>query len=621
MKNYGKNPTLLKVEYQKPNKKKDLEEKFKIVYLDDNGTPQYAEEEALADIWIVKPEYRTYSHNKPQERIDYMDKVSVPISKIKDRIVKESGDWGKAIREKAKVLEDWSYEDQLFKWPYVYGADFLPEFYFIHRWFNKYPLQKPSLTKCFMDIETDIMDYQTDLDDLQDTAFAPVNLVTVIHEEYNEAYQFILRPYVPPKNGLSDEEYAERYKMYEKQLEAHNYMMSHLDEHIKNLHERFDSTYEYIEYHIREYENEIDLIADVFRYINTRKPSFCLIWNMRFDIQYLYWRIIALHYDPDSIMCSPEIPNGHCHFKLDKSTFLIEKQFDFFQCDSFTQYLCQMRLYASIRKSQHKLRSVALNAIGDRELKDKKVEYPDNANIKTFPYDDWILFCIYNLKDVLLQKGIERKTNDLLTYYMRAMKNQTPFAKIFRETHLLRNVREMYFEKEGWVQGNNLNTIGEHHEEESDGFYGSEEDDSDTETDPKGKSSFKGAINAEPTMNDTVGEYVLEVQTNNLFANSIDYDMGAFYPSIKIISNLDAMTLLYKASFNNEEFVSGQYPNRSLNQQYEERDKNGNLRQLDITGEAVNTYVSGNMLTFGYNFMGLPSISELEEIVMKELGT
>ena len=118
-----------------------------------------------------------------------------------------------------------------------------------------------------------------------------------------------------------------------------------------------------------------------------------------------------------------------------------------------------MRLYASIRKSQHKLKSVKLNAIAERELKDKKVEYPEAANIVTFAYMDWLRFIIYNIKDVLLQLGIERKVKDVITYYMRSHQNLTPYNKIFKETHLLRNVREMYFNKEGWVQGNNINII------------------------------------------------------------------------------------------------------------------------------------------------------------------
>ena len=616
MKRYGTNPVLLNVEYIRPDKKKGIEECFHVVYMDDDGNMKFSEESPEVGVYIVKPEYRNYTYNKPEERISHMDKVMVPFSEIKDLIIKESGEWGRAIKDRSKAMEDYRYLDNLYKWPYCYRCDFLPEFYFMHEWFSQYPLTYPKLSKAFMDIETDIMDYTVDLDNIRDSAYAPVNLVTVIMDKYNEAYQFILHPYKPSHDGLNDEEYKERYRLYEQQLEAHEHMMSHLDEHIKDLHDRFDSTYGNINYHIREYQKEIDLIADVFRYINTRKPAFCCIWNMRFDIPYLYYRIMQLGYDPMSIMCAQELPNKKCYFKQDNTTFEIPKQFDFFHCTSYTQYICQMRLYAAIRKSQHKLRSVALNAIGDRELKDKKVEYPENANIKTFPYDDWRLFCIYNIKDVLLQFGIERKTNDVNTYYARAMQNQTPYYKIFRETHLLRDVREIYFEEEGWSQGNNLNNIQTSINEPEKKFYGDdEENDDEDDGDTKKSTSYKGAINAEPSMNDYIGEELWGKPSNSLFSSVIDMDMGSFYPSIKYICNLDAITLLFKSKFNNEEFISGEFSNRSLNQTYEEKDKNGNMRDVEVIGEAVNTYASKNILTFGYNWLGLPSINELEQIM------
>jgi DNA polymerase elongation subunit (family B) len=278
-----------------------------------------------------------------------------------------------------------------------------------------------------------------------------------------------------------------------------------------------------------------------------------------------------------------------------------------------------MRLYASIRKSQHKLKSVKLNAIADRELKDKKVEYPEETNIATFPFIDWLKFILYNIKDVLLQLGIERKCKDVITYYMRSHQNMTPYNKIFKETHLLRNVREMYFNKEGWVQGNNLNIIGS--DEEDTTFYNNEDEDDEMEISVDGeKVSYKGAINAEPKWNDHVGMPVNGIRSNNIFKNATDFDMGAFYPSIKIASNMDPGTLLYKAEFNNDEFISGEMPNKSLNTTYNEKDKNGNMRKLDITGEAVNTYVSGNILTMGYNYFNMPNMSDLLKIVEKELA-
>lgn len=608
----AKDPTLLKVTYVRPNRHLGIKECFQVIYQDDDGNPRFAEEPGEGTFWITKPEFRNHRYNKPEERIERMDPVRAPISKFRYLIAEEAGDWGRAILDRAANEHNFRILDQVYKWPFCYGADFQPEYYYMKDWYDKYKLKDhPKLTKAFMDIEVDLMDYSVDLEHIKDSAYAPVNVVNLILGSSKESYQFILRPYVPSKGGRSEKEYQKRYDMYQHQLKDHEYLMSHMDEHIQRLHHEFDSTYGYLNYHIREYEKEIDLIADVFRLINTRKPNFVEIWNMRFDIQYLYWRIIALGYDPKSIICHPDIPDPVCYFQEDRFTYEISKQFDFFHCSSYTQYICQMRTYASIRKSQHKLRSVSLNAIADIELKDKKVEYPENANIVRFPYEDWRLFLIYNVKDTLLQYGIENKTKDLETYYNRSQANLTPYNKIFRETHLLRNVREMYFEPEGWVQGNNLNAIPDENDIEANKFYGNDEPEKEE------KASYKGAINADPIWNDNVGEVVLGVKTNNIMHNLIDEDMGAFYPSIKIASNMDPITLLYKGAFDNNEFISGEFPNNSQNQQYEEKDKYGKLRKIDNTGEAVNTYVSGNILSFMHNWMNMPSFSDLLKMVRK----
>lgn len=612
----GENPILLNVSYIKARKDENIKEHFEVIYKTEDGKVHKSDEPAMADIYIVKPEFRDYNYNKPQERIEKMDKLTVPISKIRYVIANEMGNEGKEIIERSFQERNPKLLNQLYKWPFCYGCDFQPEYYYYKNWYEKYEIAKNiKLTKSFLDIETDLMDYTIDLDNVSSTPWAPVNVVTIILEETLDVYTFVLKPYKPPKLGRSEQEYAERYAMYEKQLRDHQYLMSHMNGFIKDLHDSFDDTYGYLNYHIREYEEEIDLIADLFRLINQRKPNFCMIWNMRFDIQYLFYRIMALGYDPKEVMCSKDFKQKKCYFKVDRSTYLLEKQYDYFYCSSYTQYICQMRLYASIRKSQHKLRSVKLNAIADRELKDKKVEYPDDTDMKRFPYIDWIRFIKYNIKDVLLQFGIERKTKDVMTYYMRSHSNLTPYNKIFKETHLLRNVREMFFEPQGWVQGNNLNIIDEDEDELEKKFY---QDDEEDEENSSG-ASYKGAINAEPLWNDNVGMEIYGSPSNNIYENPMDYDMGAFYPSIKIASNMDPGTLLYKAAFINEEFISGEYSNNSLNTQYVEKDKYGNTRKLDFTGEAVNTYVTRNILTFGYNYLGLPDITTLFDMVKREL--
>ena len=131
---------------------------------------------------------------------------------------------------------------------------------------------------------------------------------------------------------------------------------------------------------------------------------------------------------------------------------------------------------------------------------------------------------------VLLQYGIESKVRDIITYYARSHRNETPYNKIFKETHLLRNVREAYFEKDGWVQSNNLNIIYDPSKDPDTRLFKGLPDEDDEEETEEDSSSFKGAINAEPTMNDNVGVEILGRKSNNLFMNSMDYDMGAFYP-------------------------------------------------------------------------------------------
>jgi len=335
----GKNLTLLNVTYIRGNKHLDQKECFRVIYKTESGEVKYSDEPPLADIYIVKPEYRNYQYTKPQERIDHMDKITLKISEIRKEIARQSGEWGENIIRTAYSTNNFKLLDQLYKWPYAYGCDFQPEFYFYRKWYETHTIGIPKLTKAFMDIEVDLIDNRIDLSDIKNTAHAPVNLVSVVLDETREVYSFILKPYKPPLNASK-----ERIAMYEKQLNDHIRLMQNPKEFIDQLHKDFDLVYGEFKYQLREYRNEIDLIADVFRLINTRKPNFCLTWNMRFDIQYLYYRIGNLGYNPDSIMCHPDFKNPTCYFKEDRSTFQLEKQFDFFYCSSYTQYICSMRL-------------------------------------------------------------------------------------------------------------------------------------------------------------------------------------------------------------------------------------------------------------------------------------
>ena len=617
----GNNPILLNVTYIRPSpaqkQSKDRGECFEVTYKSDDGEVRRSQEPADVDVYFTKPECRDFNYNKPEERIEHLVKHRVRYNDIRKTIGNEIGEEGVAFIRRCYENRDTKSLDKLYAWPHSFRADFQPEFYFMDDWLKKYPLPSSfKLTKAFLDVEVDQRDGFVDMDNIPNSATCPVNCVTVILEESKECCTFILKPRPPSKVGHSPEEFEKLTQYYETQLRDHTSLMANLDGFKKDLAKSFEPVYGTFRYHLRDYDKEIDLIADVFRLINDRKPNFCLEWNMRFDIQYLLYRISTLGYNPADVMCNNDFERKQCYFRVDRNTFQLEKQFDYFYCSSYTHYICQMRLYASIRKSQHALKSVSLNYIGNRELRDRKVEYENEMNFTELTYLHWPMFLKYNIKDVLLQVGIERITNDVMTYYLRSITNCTPYNKIFRETHLLRNVRELYFNKAGWVQGNNINIIGRG---EEDTYTKSDSDEEDEDSDKGPESTFKGAIMAEPTMNARVGMPVLGTPSNAVFVNLMDFDMESFYPGIKILSNMDPITLIGKAILNNNEFTEGDMINRSMNQTYQELDKLGNLRMVDNTGEAVNTFLTGNTLTFGYNWLGLPDIADLYKTVMRNV--
>jgi len=80
---YGHNPTLLKVQYIKPNKKFGIKECFHVIYRDDSNNIRYSNEPPDVDIYIVKPEFRDFTYTKPQERMSRMDKIRIPYSQIR----------------------------------------------------------------------------------------------------------------------------------------------------------------------------------------------------------------------------------------------------------------------------------------------------------------------------------------------------------------------------------------------------------------------------------------------------------------------------------------------------------------------------------------------------------
>ena len=269
-----------------------------------------------------------------------------------------------------------------------------------------------------------------------------------------------------------------------------------------------------------------------------------------------------------------------------------------------------MILYAAIRKGREELRSNKLTYIANKEIGDEKLDYSEEGNIKKFPYTNYRKYFIYNIKDVLLQFGIERSTNDVDELYVTSYENLTQYKDVFKQTVVLRNVQYLSFMNKNLVPGANINALDAYKEKVT--FDDGDDEDSD---------SFEGALVGNPTLIDAFGQKIYGKKTNYLFNYSIDMDMKAFYPNTIHVLNIDASTLIFKCIVDPKQYDvrGGTIPFKGITDVQLVKENSDSFSD-DIAKEIFDNFQSKNYLSVGYKFLNLPSVDEMQEILKRKLG-
>lgn len=585
------NCMLIDIQYVKPKKEYNYQDCLYIIWKDLDTGEKYVDirKNPTMNIYFTKEEHRNHDYNKVYEYLDNVDEVSTPYKDILKRIAKEIGPTGERFLDNA-YKTDFSKAKQLHGYPYVYSSDIDVRAWYRIKWLETLDNDRiKKLSKGFLDIEADTINHNG----FPDPETCPVNAVTVVDGEHMKSYTFLL------VDGRTDEEQVKK-------------AMNETDTIIEECHDLFDNDFGDFVYKFHFYEDERQLLKDVFRLINTLKLDVIGIWNMGFDIPYLMDRMTALGMDIMDIIPHPDFPIKECYYKKDTRNFAIKNKTDHFACTSYTIFVDMMILYAVTRKGQQELRSNSLSAISKRELKNDKFVY-EEGNIKTLPYVNFKQFMIYNIKDTLLLFAIEKKTRDIDKLYKSSYKNATPYSDVFKVTVLLRYVQYMSFLQQGLIPSNNINALHLSDEEiyklESEYDIDDVEDEVEEDDDDKKKKvGFEGALVADPTLNEAVGLPLFGRPTNYIFRNTIDMDMGSFYPNSIIAMNIDASTLIGKLIVNSAQFINGKMTYRSNHWKLED----------EVSKDIMDDYQTGNILSFAYKWLGLPSVSEVYRKVRKK---
>lgn len=610
-----KHPMLIDMQYVNGDRRQQIPDYLYVIYKDlDTGEKKVEKiPEPRMDIYFEKEEFRNHDYNKTWVKLDQVNKYNCKYTDIKFAIAKDMGEAGKRFLE--DVFSTHQYQDlkKLDRYPYVFGHDFDIITYYRNAWYNAIPAPESNdLNIAYLDIETDSFDHPG----FSNAATCPVDMVTVIDEKSMSSYTFALhnQKYVAPDRSHLKGVKLENAKRYDKLHEQWHNERIRQEEELKNdldglteeLHQMFDETYGELDYNFYFYEDERKLLVHLFQLIHKLDPDFVLIWNISFDIPYIIERMKVLGLDPEEIICNEEFPVKKCRFQKDKRNFDVKNKSDYFHCTSRTIYYDQMILYAAKRKGGPELRSNKLTYIAKKEIGDEKLNYSEEGDFKKFPYLNYRKYFIYNIKDVLLQLGINMKTKDTETLYLTSYENLTQYKDIWKQTVVLRNVQYKYHLSHGFVPGANINKLDAYDR-------GPSEEDEGVQ--------YEGALVGNPLLINNFGEKMYGKQTDYLFSYSIDMDMSAFYPNTNYVLNIDAACLIFKVILDSSQYdvMGGDIPFKGITDVQVIKENSPSWTD-DMAKECFDNFQSKNYLSLGYKFMNMPSIEDVESELCKEFG-
>ena len=403
------------------------------VYVETIDKPVY-------EVYILKKEYRdSVKYMAPWEKMDKLERKLIHYH------------W--RDKELANILGCDPAEVKVS--PFVFGYDISIEHYYWIQFILVYGTDgnKPINVGLF-DIESDIIQ----CDGFASPGEAPTSAITFVDVNRKQVYCFFLGPDYLPILAETNPHYHEMEGIkanYYQQLDA---IRNDMDGFVAECHSLFDEFYGDLTYNIYIFEDEIRLHQAFWEVVRNSNLDFLMAWNAPYDIRNLIERPLTLGYEPESIICDPAFKYKTCFFEEDDNIQIHKRNH---RCIVSVKPLmiCMMWLYAGIRSGQGRLDSAKLNAIAKKELKDEKLNYEEEGNIKTFRYKNLRKYWLYNIKDVLLMLGIHRVTKDIDAVYDRCYENGILIPEAFVSTTLLTNSLSKFFLTRGFVMGTNANRV------------------------------------------------------------------------------------------------------------------------------------------------------------------
>lgn len=463
------------------------------------------------EYYIIKDQY-VEDYPKLIEKIENVEKVSVPFTNLQKDIAERTDNLD--FYYSNKQAGNGSENRRLFTHPAILGADTQIEDHYRLRFADQYTNEIIPITKSYLDIELD--NRGDNFNGHIEYGKYPINAVTVCLEHINKSFTFLLRY----EDNKSQDEFINNMTPE---------LFNELKEFVRNQVGGKDGEKKFgldkMDYQILFYDDEVSLIVDVFKCINTYQPDFVMAWNMAFDIPYIISRLVALGIDPSEVICHPDFKNKVCDYYIDnRNESMFAERGDYATISSYSVYLDQMIHFASRRKGQSAIASFSLDNIGEITVGIKKLDYRHiTQDLSELPFIDYKTFVFYNIMDTIVQKCIEKKTGDIDYIFGKCTQNCTRYHKGHRQTVYLTNRSRKEFKNfgEGYILGNNVNAIN-----------------------PDRETKIPGAFVGDSSLVSDYAKIELNRRPIDIFNILDDFDFKSLYPSIDREFNLAPNTLI-----------------------------------------------------------------------------
>lgn len=633
----------------------------------------------LMEIYFTKPEYRREFFT-PREYIE-IDKTYTKTVRARDvlkTIYNELKNCTDPVSQVMKTNYRRAYDTgnraaakEIFKWPYTQMSDMAVEDYYRVMLGTHYNTMRNHIVdKGYLDIEADVEGLTSSE---QAANLDKVNACTLIFN-FDEHREVPMKPQVFTLL-LRDHQRYPQQQYFEDHLDEFIQQCHDEFDHQVIAKDGKEKVIDFIaDYHIMLFDKEADLLVTIFKVINHYRPDTVAIWNIAYDLPKIAARLERNNLNYVDVMSDSAFPENARFVEMNidnRAEIDIADRKTYIRMSSTTLYLDQMQNYAGIRKGRKAYGSNKLDNIAKIELGVGKRTFDKGITVINAARKDYWNFVLYNIVDVMRQTMIDIVTNDTMSMIYDMNQSNCTIENLTKQTRYQKQIYYSWYLRKGFVPGNNpnvnyirgeteeylermeeirearerrreLEAIGLYDDESQFNEEEPEEEVEETEENTEEEEVFDekaqaaaeknigvlsgvyndsihkklilpGGLVGNPDYNSPNGlELIPGVPSKHVFDDVMDMDYASEYPWAKYTRSMSKSTQIGRLIIG--EKISDRQNVLPMGQEKRIEEINTYLPGAEFTAD----YISHDILSFGNVWFGLPTVGEMEQMLMDE---